>query len=460
MKNVKKFRAFLGGFILFLALMFTVGSVNVKAAAPKLNKKKITIYVGHTGKLKVNNARKKVKWTSSKKQIAAVSSKGVVKGKKAGSAVITAVAGNKKWTCKVTVRNNVSVSKGAIKILPGKSKKVNIKIQKDVNNIRFKIKDPKVVSCKWGKWKGMSIPLTITAKQSGSTYITLTNTYSKEKVKINVTVPAEWDDVEVVIPETIGEQGYESNRMKITNYSFYKPYDWQDGYYMNVDFKMVQYGKPGKTNWGEYVFFYDKNGNILNKAQLFASSLAVGKSFNDELSVPKGTAKIVFMEYPDVSGDHNNSGNDNGNGNDGTQDGDNSSTKDPLKWDDSDLKKMDSYADAAKTSAKQAWDQASKAKSQPSVSKVYIMSAIAKLKIARENIQAAYDYAKVKEDVNLIDADDNPAGTLQERTQELLSVFDGLDDLTNTDTDAVYNMATDAMAKTATYKVLTARLLL
>ena len=458
MKSVKKFRAFLGGFILFLALMFTVGSVNVKAAAPKLNKKKITIYVGHTGKLKVNNARKKVKWTSSKKQIAAVSSKGVVKGKKAGSAVITAAAGNKKWTCKVTVRNNVSVSKGAIKILPGKSKKVNIKIQKNVNNIRFKIKDPKVVSCKWGKWKGMSIPLTITAKQSGSTYITLTNTYSKEKVKINVTVPAEWDDVEVVIPETIGEQGYESNRMKITNYSFYKPYDWQDGYYMNVDFKMVQYGKPGKTNWGEYVFFYDKNGNILNKAQLFASSLAVGKSFNDELSVPKGTAKIVFMEYPDVSGDHNNSGNDNGNG--GTQDGDNSSTKDPLKWDTSDLKKMDSYADAAKTSAKQAWDQSNKAKSQPSVSKFYIMSAIEKLKIARDNIQAAYDYAKVKEDANLIDADGNPAGTLQERTQELLSVFDGLDDLTNTDTDAVYNMATDAMTKTATYKVLTAKLLL
>lgn len=436
MKSVKKFRAFLGGFILFLALMFTVGSVDVKAAAPKLNKKKITIYVGHTGKLKVNNARKKVKWTSSKKQIAAVSSKGVVKGKKAGSAVITAAAGNKKWTCKVTVRNNVSVSKGAIKILPGKSKKVNIKIQKDVNNIRFKIKDPKVVSCKWGKWKGMSIPLTITAKQSGSTYITLTNTYSKEKVKINVTVPAEWDDVKVVIPKTIGEQGYESNRMKITNYSFYKPYDWQDGYYMNVDFKMVQYGKPGKTNWGEYVFFYDKNGNILNKSQLYAS--------------------IVFMEYPDVSGDHNNSGNDNG----GTQDGDNSSTKDPLKWDASDLKKMNSYADKAAEWAKKAFDYASKAKKQSGMSQNYTAMAITALKMAKSHMQNAYDYAIVKEDANLIDADGNPAGTLQERTQELLSVFDGLDDLTNTDTDTIYNMATDAMTKTATYKVLTARLLL
>ena len=66
----------------------------------------------------------------------------------------------------------------------------------------------------------------------------------------------------------------------------------------------------------------------------------------------------------------------------------------------------------------------------------------------------------VKEDANLIDADGNPAGTLQEHTQELLSVFDGLDDLTSTDTDTIYNMATDAMTKTATYKVLTARLLL
>jgi len=88
------------------------------------------------------------------------------------------------------------------------------------------------------------------------------------------------------------------------------------------------------------------------------------------------------------------------------------------------------------------------------------MSAIAKLKTARDNIQAAYDYAKVKEDANLIDADGNPAGTLQDRTQELLNVFEGLNDLANTDTDAVYNMATDAMTKTATYKVLTAKLLL
>ena len=457
MKSVKKCGIFLGSFVLFLVLMFGTGFTDVKAAAPKLNKKKATIYVGHTEKLKLNRAKGKVKWTSSQKKIATVSSKGVVKGKKAGKAIITATVGNKKLTCKVTVQNNVSVSKGTLKISPGKSQKITVKIRKSVNSIRFKIKDPKIVSCKWGKWKGMSIPLTITAKQSGSTYITLTNTYSKEKVKINVTVPGEWDNVvsgerdnvvprewdnvKVVIPETIGEQGYESNRMKITNYSFYKPYDWQDGYYMNVDFKMVQYGKPRKTNWGEYVFFYDENGNILNKAQLFASSLAVGKSFNDELSVPKRTAKIVFMEYPDVSGD-------------------NSSTKDPLKWDASDLKKMDSYADKAAERAKKAFDYASKAKKQSSTSQNYTAMALSALKMAKGYMQNAYDYAIVKEDANLVDADGNPAGTLQERTHEVLSIFDRLEDLTNTDTDAVYKMASDAMTKTSIYNLLTARLLL
>lgn len=455
MKNSKKFRVFLGGFVLFLALMFGVGSTDVKAAAPKLNKKKVTIYVGHTEKLQVNNASGKVKWTSSKKKIAAVSSSGLVKGKKAGKATITATVGSKKLTCKVIVKNNVSVSKDTLKLSSGESKKIKVKIKKNVNNIWFKIKDTNVVSCQWGKWKGMSIPLTITAKKSGSTYVTLTNTYSKEKVKINVTVPYEWDDVEVVIPETIGEQGYESNRMQITNYSFYKPYDWMNGYYMNVDFKMVKYGKTGKSNWGEYVFFYDKNGNLLDKKQLYANGLAVGKSFNDELSVPKGTAKIVFMEYPDTSGGSS----DGSGGSDGTQDGDDSSTKDPAKWYYSDLQKMDDYADKAAEWAKKAWDYACKASDQPALSKNYTAMALSALQSAKNNMQYAYDYAIAKEDANLVDSEGNPTGTLQERTFEILSVFDGLEDLTNTDADAVYTLASNAMTKTAGYKVLTAKLL-
>ena len=97
MKNVKKFRAFLGGFILFLALMFTVDSVDVKAAGPKLNKKKITIAKGKSAKIKAtvtytnDNLRKHVpalRYLSSDTKIATVNSKGVIKGKKKGTCTI------------------------------------------------------------------------------------------------------------------------------------------------------------------------------------------------------------------------------------------------------------------------------------------------------------------------------------------------------------------------------------
>ena len=49
----------------------------------------------------------KITWTSSKKSVATVSSKGVVKAKKKGTAVIAAKYGKKKLTCKVTVKQPV-----------------------------------------------------------------------------------------------------------------------------------------------------------------------------------------------------------------------------------------------------------------------------------------------------------------------------------------------------------------
>lgn len=70
----------------------------------KLNKTKLTLAVGKTYKLKLKNNKKKVKWSSSKKKAASVTSKGKVTAKKAGTAVITAKAAGKKYKCKVTVK--------------------------------------------------------------------------------------------------------------------------------------------------------------------------------------------------------------------------------------------------------------------------------------------------------------------------------------------------------------------
>lgn len=74
-----------------------------EAATVKLNKKEITINVGETYQLKISGTKSKVKWSSSKKSIASVSSMGLVNGKKAGSIIITAKVDNVELTCRVNV---------------------------------------------------------------------------------------------------------------------------------------------------------------------------------------------------------------------------------------------------------------------------------------------------------------------------------------------------------------------
>ena len=74
---------------LFLCLVMTfavLGSftpVDAQAAAAKLNKKSVTLYVGETVKLKLKNAGSEVSWETSQKAAATVK-KGKVTAKKPG----------------------------------------------------------------------------------------------------------------------------------------------------------------------------------------------------------------------------------------------------------------------------------------------------------------------------------------------------------------------------------------
>lgn len=98
-------------FVLMMALAFSMSISPVSEAkkkVPKLNKKKVTITVGKTAKLKVKNTKKKVKWSikSGKKKIKLTKKKKtsvVVSAKKAGKATVVAKVGKKKLNCKVTV---------------------------------------------------------------------------------------------------------------------------------------------------------------------------------------------------------------------------------------------------------------------------------------------------------------------------------------------------------------------
>ncbi len=112
---MRKRRLKKGTAIMLSAAMILTGiTVPDNAGAAKkmsLNKKKVTIRVGKSVRLKLKNAKKKVKWKSANKKIATVSAKGVVRGKKAGKTKITAKCKGKKFICKVTVKKKKAASK-------------------------------------------------------------------------------------------------------------------------------------------------------------------------------------------------------------------------------------------------------------------------------------------------------------------------------------------------------------
>lgn len=136
-KHVKKFLA--GGLSLAMVISAFSAAPAQKAAAAKkatvkLSSTKLTLKVGKTKTLKVKKTQvkkiKSTKWSSDKKSVAAVSSKGKVTAKKEGTAKITAKvkyipkgkkkAQSKKLTCKVTVKADGNTSDSATSSAPTK----------------------------------------------------------------------------------------------------------------------------------------------------------------------------------------------------------------------------------------------------------------------------------------------------------------------------------------------------
>ncbi len=111
MKQLKKILC------MFMALLMVLTVINVSdvsaAAKPKLNKKKVTMYVGKTCKLKVKNYKGKVNWYIDDDSIAKVSKKGKVKAKSSGTTYVYAEVGDDYLTCKIKVKNKKSSYKSS-----------------------------------------------------------------------------------------------------------------------------------------------------------------------------------------------------------------------------------------------------------------------------------------------------------------------------------------------------------
>lgn len=88
-----------------LALTMTSLQLTPTYAAVKLSAKTASIVKGKTKTLTIKGTKKKVSWSSSNKKIASVTSKGKVKGLRAGKVTIKAKVSGKTYRCAVTVKN-------------------------------------------------------------------------------------------------------------------------------------------------------------------------------------------------------------------------------------------------------------------------------------------------------------------------------------------------------------------
>lgn len=90
------------------AITILGGEGIVTVIKEEMNVNSKTLYVGSSYTLKLLNAENTIKWSTSKKTIAKVSSNGEVTGVSKGTATITATTNGKKYTCKITVKQQSS----------------------------------------------------------------------------------------------------------------------------------------------------------------------------------------------------------------------------------------------------------------------------------------------------------------------------------------------------------------
>ena len=151
-------------------------------------KKKVTVSKGKTLKLKPvlspKNSTEKVSYSSSNPKVATVSSKGVIKGIKAGTAKVTVKSGSKKVVVTVTVpktaTKKISGIKATLTIKKGKTSKLTPKLSPSNSDdkISYSSSNKKVATV---SPKGI-----ITAKKKGKTTITVKS--GKKTVRCKVTV--------------------------------------------------------------------------------------------------------------------------------------------------------------------------------------------------------------------------------------------------------------------------------
>lgn len=159
--------------ICMIVVMLPVQPVNAASKVSMSDKTK-ALAVGETYTITVKGA-KTVKWSSSKKSVAKVTSKGKVTAVAPGKATIIARANGKKLSCKVTV-TQYRLNQTKLKLKTGK--KATLKVLKKAKSVTWKSSNTKIATVsKKGVVKGI---------KPGS--VTITAKVGKKRLKCKVTV--------------------------------------------------------------------------------------------------------------------------------------------------------------------------------------------------------------------------------------------------------------------------------
>lgn len=194
MKITKAFFKKLTMYLLIVMLGFVTPSIafsqsntivaQAAAAKPKISKTKNTIYVGSNFSLTLKNVKNGIKWSTSKKSVAAVKAKGagvIVTGKKAGKATITATYKKKTYKCVVTVKNKpVSISATKKTITEGQS--FDLSLKNAGSGAKWSTSNKKIATIK----KVNNTKYKITAQKAGTVNIKVT--YKGKNYTCKVTV--------------------------------------------------------------------------------------------------------------------------------------------------------------------------------------------------------------------------------------------------------------------------------
>lgn len=192
------------GFTMVCTCSIAAEEVVVAASAVKLNQTKVKLYLGESTQLKVKGVLGTVKWVSSNKKVAKVSSTGRITALKIGNATISAMVGEKTLTCKVKVYSRLSVDEKGYQVTDNEDYATfTILNSTDEDVITYEVADPLILDCIWEDWlEGDDVSLFFIPLNDGNTTVKVwLNGNELDSIELEVTCQAgsiekqlnEWD---------------------------------------------------------------------------------------------------------------------------------------------------------------------------------------------------------------------------------------------------------------------------